>query len=153
MSGFVISVNIIVMCNDLICAHWHSRWLGGVFQGWCLSNLIINYVAVCKQRFTKNDTQLYWFKTREDKGDREGIPHTHSIPWVIRLELFLESMWSYLARCVDVSWRFRMTKRRAKNVGWKADENIKKSRAFLIIEAKWVGAHLGKGNQFNSKLS
>ena len=115
--------------------------------------MIINYVAVCKQRFTKNDTQLYWFKTREDKGDREGIPHTHSIPWVIRLELFLESIWSYLARCVDVSWRFRMTKRRAKNVGWKADESIKKSRAFLIIEAKWVGAHLGKGNQFNSKLS
>ena len=29
--------------------------------------------------------------TREDKGDREGIPHTHPIPQVIRLELFLES--------------------------------------------------------------
>ena len=32
--------------------------------------------------------------TREDKGDREGIPHTHPIdpiPLVIRLELFLES--------------------------------------------------------------
>ena len=29
--------------------------------------------------------------TREDKRDREGIPHTHPIPWVIRLELFLES--------------------------------------------------------------
>ena len=28
---------------------------------------------------------------REDKGDREGIPHTHPIPLVIRLELFLES--------------------------------------------------------------
>ena len=27
--------------------------------------------------------------TREDKGDREGILHTHPIPWVIRLELFL----------------------------------------------------------------
>ena len=27
--------------------------------------------------------------TREDKGDREGIPHTHPIPKVIRLELFL----------------------------------------------------------------
>ena len=26
---------------------------------------------------------------REDKGDREGIPHTHPIPLVIRLELFL----------------------------------------------------------------
>ena len=31
------------------------------------------------------------FPTREDKGDREGIPHTHPIPYVIRLELFLES--------------------------------------------------------------
>ena len=29
--------------------------------------------------------------TREDKGDREGIPHIHPIPQVIRLELFLES--------------------------------------------------------------
>ena len=29
------------------------------------------------------------FKAREDKGDREGIPHTHPIPQVIRLELFL----------------------------------------------------------------
>ena len=28
---------------------------------------------------------------REDKGDREGIPHTHPVPQVIRLELFLES--------------------------------------------------------------
>ena len=27
--------------------------------------------------------------TREDKGDRESIPHTHPIPQVIRLELFL----------------------------------------------------------------
>ena len=27
---------------------------------------------------------------REDKGKREGIPHTHPIPSVIRLELFLE---------------------------------------------------------------
>ena len=32
-----------------------------------------------------------WMITREDKEDREGIPHTHPIPWVIRLELFLES--------------------------------------------------------------
>ena len=29
------------------------------------------------------------FEAREDKGDREGILHTHPIPWVIRLELFL----------------------------------------------------------------
>ena len=27
--------------------------------------------------------------SREDKRDREGIPHTHLIPCVIRLELFL----------------------------------------------------------------
>ena len=33
-----------------------------------------------------------WYPlSREDKGDREGIPDTHSIPLVIRLELFLES--------------------------------------------------------------
>ena len=28
-------------------------------------------------------------KAREDEGDREGIPHTHPIPEVIRFELFL----------------------------------------------------------------
>ena len=27
-------------------------------------------------------------QAREDKGDREGIPHTHPIPQVIRLEFF-----------------------------------------------------------------
>ena len=31
----------------------------------------------------------YVFVPREDKGDREGILHTHPIPQVIRLELFL----------------------------------------------------------------
>ena len=34
---------------------------------------------------------IYYAETREDKRDREGIPHTHPIPQVIRLELFLES--------------------------------------------------------------
>ena len=29
-------------------------------------------------------------KSREDKGDREGLPHTHTIPQVILRELFLE---------------------------------------------------------------
>jgi len=29
------------------------------------------------------------FTPRENKGDREGIPHTHPIPQVIRLELCL----------------------------------------------------------------
>ena len=28
-------------------------------------------------------------EAREDKGDREGTPHTHPIPQVIRRELFL----------------------------------------------------------------
>ena len=37
---------------------------------------------------------------REDKGDREGIPHTHPIPQVIRLELFLESG-------LRAAWMFR----------------------------------------------
>ena len=32
-----------------------------------------------------------WALAREDKRDREGIPYTHPIPQVIRLELFLES--------------------------------------------------------------
>ena len=34
---------------------------------------------------------LYRYAPRDYKGDREGIPHIHPIPWVIRLELFLES--------------------------------------------------------------
>ena len=29
---------------------------------------------------------FYKYMAREDKGDREGIPHTHPIPKVIRLE-------------------------------------------------------------------
>ena len=36
----------------------------------------------------------YWsddVTSREDNGNREGIPHTHPIPQVIRLDLFLES--------------------------------------------------------------
>ena len=32
---------------------------------------------------------FYCIQSKEDKGDREGIPHTHPIPQVIRLELFL----------------------------------------------------------------
>ena len=32
---------------------------------------------------------LYPLITREDKGEREGISHTHPILYVIRLELFL----------------------------------------------------------------
>ena len=30
-------------------------------------------------------------QTREDKGDREGIPHTHPIPQVIRLDFFYKT--------------------------------------------------------------
>ena len=60
------------------------------------------------------------FISGDYKGDREGIPNIHPIPYVIRLELFLESGKSYSARGVDVSWRFRMTKRRAKHVGREA---------------------------------
>ena len=37
-----------------------------------------------KLSFSRNYKQ-----PREDKGEREGIPHTHPIPWVFRLELFL----------------------------------------------------------------
>ena len=39
----------------------------------------------------RENNKFYYVVTREDKGDREGIPHTHPIPQVIRLELFLES--------------------------------------------------------------
>ena len=40
-----------------------------------------------------------------------------------------------------------MTKRRAKYVGRKAMK-VKRSRTFLNIEARGVGAHLGKGNRW-----
>ena len=36
-----------------------------------------------------NWRSLITLVTREDKRDREGIPYTHPIPQVIRLELFL----------------------------------------------------------------
>ena len=49
--------------------------------------LIFAHARVLLWRFAffKNDL----IKPREDKGDREGIPHTHPIPLVNRLELFL----------------------------------------------------------------
>ena len=40
---------------------------------------------------TRQSRKVIWDMTREDKGDREGIPHTHPFPQVIRLELVLES--------------------------------------------------------------
>ena len=40
-----------------------------------------------------------------------------------------------------------MTKRRCKTCRAKGNESVKRSRAFLNIEAKLVGAHLGKGNR------
>ena len=39
----------------------------------------------------KKGLRQEYVMAREDKGDREGTPSTHLIPWVIRLELFLES--------------------------------------------------------------
>ena len=54
-------------------------------------------IIICKRlskmalvRAKKGLRQEY-VMAREDKGDREGIPPTHLIPWIIRLELFLES--------------------------------------------------------------
>ena len=44
--------------------------------------------TVQDHKFVFLNISLY---SREDKGDREGIPHTYPIPKVIRLELFLES--------------------------------------------------------------
>ena len=57
-------------------------------------NMTIDTVAYCSNYKDlygkKNICFCYSLRTREDKGDREGIPHTHPIPQVIRLELFLE---------------------------------------------------------------
>ena len=54
---------------------------------------IKRYMYADKRRLANYQDNLFtgFPKAREDKGDREGIPHTHPIPWVIRLELFLES--------------------------------------------------------------
>ena len=42
-----------------------------------------------KQQHAKTKPKKNYISTREDKGDREGILHTHPIPQVIHLELFL----------------------------------------------------------------
>ena len=47
---------------------------------------------------------------------------------------------------MDVSWRFGMTRRRCKTCLAKGNESVKRSKAFLNIDAKLVGAHLEKGN-------
>ena len=46
-------------------------------------------VRTCKWRKTWRWLSEIKSEPREVKGDREGIPHTHPIPLVIRLELFL----------------------------------------------------------------
>ena len=84
-------------------------------------------------------------EAREDKGDREGIPHTHPIPKVIRLELFLELGYSYFARCVDVSWRLRITKRCAKHVGRKAMKAQRDREHFWILKRNESALTLEKG--------
>ena len=55
--------------------------------------LVISNRQIIKQSMLSKSKQdvYHRVKPREDKGDREGIPHTHPVPWVIRLELFLES--------------------------------------------------------------
>ena len=60
---------------------------------------VFEKLTICQNSLSKLETidgmcrgincVFLYLKAREDKGDREGIPHTHPIPWVIRLELFL----------------------------------------------------------------
>ena len=61
---------------------------------WCRSKLGIQRSFEGEQavRFIPGEELSYInLIAREDKGDREGIPHIHPIPQAIRLELFLES--------------------------------------------------------------
>ena len=46
---------------------------------------------IVERKFTVFALFYFVFEVKEDKVDREGIPDTHPIPQVIRLELFLES--------------------------------------------------------------
>ena len=69
---------------------------------------VLCFFCIRSTKREDNDIPLHFIQgkrlgPREDKGDREGILHTHPIPKVIRLELFLESGLSYLSRCVEVS--------------------------------------------------
>ena len=48
---------------------------------------------------------FYCIQSKEDKGDREGIPHTHPIPQVIRLELFLRPQIPKGIRKQSITWR------------------------------------------------
>ena len=77
-------------------------------QKWKFNPVLSDYYTVLtmtvntapKQQEKANHFYLFWglkvklsaqlyIVAREDKGDREGITHTHPIPYVIRLELFL----------------------------------------------------------------
>ena len=125
----------------------HSMWLASrvtISQCWLVS---LKQKKTAKERkwlFVSADVvgagtrdeppRTSTWEAREDKGDREGIPHTHPIPKVIRLELFLELGYSYLARCVDVSWRLRITKRCAKHVGRKAMKAQRDREHFWILK-------------------
>ena len=46
---------------------------------------------IVERKFTVFALFYFVFEAKEDKVDREGIPDTHPIPQVTRLELFLES--------------------------------------------------------------
>ena len=71
-------------------ASFSSNFPGGIIFGKILNYLRVFIVVEFISRFVL-ERVIYYAETREDKRDREGIPHTHPIPQVIRLELFLES--------------------------------------------------------------
>ena len=56
-----------------------------------MSNFSIKQLYVLYKPATSVRARYRSIQAREDKGEREGIPHTHPTPQVIRLELFLES--------------------------------------------------------------
>ena len=61
----------------LVCCQIGRPYLNGVENKSVAISLMLGF----------KNAQIDW--TREDKGDREGIPPTHPISQVIRLELFL----------------------------------------------------------------
>ena len=140
------------MKKNVICLKlfWYK-----VFVDWKLKLLnffldsisVLNVFEITFMFSYSNDLMILTIglQSRDYKGDREGIPHIHPIPSsrvIFRIGIKLPR--ARRGCFMEVS----LDQTPCKTCRARGNESVKRSRAFLNIEAKWVGAHLGKRNRW-----
>ena len=90
-----------------------------------------------------------WFVARDYKGDRDRghppyTPYSTGNSSRVIFRIGIELPRARRGRFVEVSHDQTL----CKTCRARGNESVKRSRAFLNIEAKWVGAHLGKWNRW-----